>query len=411
MTNLWHQNTPNNFWLCHPDPPEEAWLQAYRAAFPVLGLSHQVDDIDTAISLTLGEGQFGSGQWKISPAKRLYYALKPALPRSLRYALRRQYKQYSQSIFQLRWPIEDRYVRFQFEVARQLMIVLGQPYLSFRYFWSQGYRYAVVLTHDVETCDGQAYVQKVADMEEQLGFRSSFNFVPECYELNFRLMQELCERGFEVGVHGLKHDGKLFNSQHGFMQCAERINYYIKEFGAVGFRSPLMMRNPDWMQALQVEYDLSFFDTDPHQPMPGGCMSIWPFFLGRFVELPYTLDQDCTLGYVLGEKTPRLWLEKLEFIERNYGLALINTHPDYLKDQQIWEIYINFLNAIADRDNYWHALPKEVARWWRRRAEIPMGQEPADMILGTLLLKKDRLAISLPGDKAVENMLVEDMME
>ena len=79
------------------------------------------------------------------------------------------------------------------------------------------------------------------------------------------------------------------------------------------------MRNPEWMQALEIEYDLSFFDADPYEPMPGGTMSIWPFILGRFVELPYTLIQDHTLTAVLGETTPRLWLEKVDFIERYRG--------------------------------------------------------------------------------------------
>ena len=43
------------------------------------------------------------------------------------------------------------------------------------------------------------------------------------------------------------------------------------------------------MRHLEIEYDLSFFDTDPFEPIPGGTMSIWPFFIGHFVELPYTL--------------------------------------------------------------------------------------------------------------------------
>ena len=76
------------------------------------------------------------------------------------------------------------------------------------------------------------------------------------------------------------------------------------------------------MQALEVEYDSSFFDTDPYEPMPGGTMSIWPFFLGHFVELPYTLVQDHTLSVILGERTPRLWLDKVDFIEHlGYGCA------------------------------------------------------------------------------------------
>ena len=82
------------------------------------------------------------------------------------------------------------------------------------------------------------------------------------------------------------------------------------EFGAVGFRAPLTIRNPEWMQALNIEYDLSFFDTDPFEPIPGGTMSIWPFFTGHFVELPYTLVQDYTLVSVLGEDYPKNMVRK-----------------------------------------------------------------------------------------------------
>ena len=50
-------------------------------------------------------------------------------------------------------------------------------------------------------------------------------------------------------------------------------------------------------------------------------MSIWPFVLGRFIELPYTLAQDFTLIDVMGERSPRLWLEKVAYIERWGGMA------------------------------------------------------------------------------------------
>jgi hypothetical protein len=131
-----------------------------------------------------------------------------------------------------------------------------------------------------------------------------------------------------------------------------------------------MLRQPDWMQALDVEYDLSFFDTDPFEPISGGTMSIWPFFIGHFVELPYTLVQDHTLTLILKETSPRLWLEKLDFIEKYHGMALVNTHPDYLRSKLTWNVYYEFLNEMKQRDYYWHALPGEVARWWKSRSTV-----------------------------------------
>ena len=262
-----------------------------------------------------------------------------------------------------------------------------------RHFWARGNRFAVVLTHDIETTEGQSFVRKVADLEENLGFRSSFNFVPDRYKLDHHLFQELVERGFEVGIHGLKHDGKLFRSEHTFIKRSQAINSYLKELNAVGFRSPLMHRNPEWMQSLNIEYDLSFFDTDPFEPMPGGCMTIWPFTIGNFIELPYTLVQDSTLGYVLGETRPSLWLDKLDFIKNFWGMVLLNTHPDYLIDSNIWVIYQEFLQTIKVQQNYWHALPCEVARWWRKRSETLSGQESSDITLGTLIIENDQLQI------------------
>jgi hypothetical protein len=153
------------------------------------------------------------------------------------------------------------------------------------------------------------------------------------------------------------------------MRNAKKINQYLQDWNATGFRAELTHRQPEWMQALNIEYDLSFFDTDPFEPIPGGTMSIWPFFIGHFVELPYTLVQDYTLTSILGESSPHIWLEKVDFIEKYHGMALINTHPDYLKQPSCWEVYDSFLKEMKKRNRYWHALPVEVARWWKKRTQ------------------------------------------
>jgi peptidoglycan/xylan/chitin deacetylase (PgdA/CDA1 family) len=222
----------------------------------------------------------------------------------------------------------------------------------------------------VETAAGQDQVAALAELDASYGFRSSFNFVPERYAVDHNLLAQLRTRGFEIGVHGLKHDGKLFSSYQEFIRRAQSINRYLKDFGAVGFRAPLTHRNPVWMQTLEIDYDLSFFDTDPYEPISGGTMSLWPFEIGRFVELPYTLVQDYTLTEVLRETTPRLWLEKADFIRGYGGLVLVNTHPDYLKNPITRSVYVQFLAAMRRRSDFWQALPMEVASWWRARSQV-----------------------------------------
>ena len=386
---LYRENVPWRFWrLCgQVEPTPDEWSRAVRAAAIDLPSAARAggDDVESLLYHTLGEGQFGPGHFRLSPAKRLYYAVKPVLPRSLSRSLRRLYHRSSDRSSTLGWPIEARYARFQWRIVRELLKVTGQP--GFRYidFWPQGRPYAFALTHDVETADGQALARAVADLDARHGFRSSFNFVPERYRLDRRLIDELAGRGFEIGVHGLKHDGNLFRSYDDFMRQAERINRYLREFGAVGFRAPLTHRHPAWMQALEIEYDSSFFDTDPYEAVAGGTMSLWPFTMGRFLELPYTLAQDYTLTAMLKETTPRIWLKKVDFIWRYSGLALICAHPDYLRSPQNWAMYEEFLQAMSSRADFWHALPRDVARWWRARATAASAATLAGGVVQTIV--------------------------
>jgi peptidoglycan/xylan/chitin deacetylase (PgdA/CDA1 family) len=396
---LFAPNTPAAFWrlLIEPEPAPEVWASAVAAAAGLLpkGATAAGTDIGSLAVRVLGKGQFGPRHWRLSAGKRLYYELKPFLPRGLTRLLRRAHGGSTRPAFSLGWPIEGRYARFQWEVARQLLRLTERTECSFIDFWPEGHPYAFVLTHDVETADGQAFVSAVADLDARYGFRSSFNFVPERYHLDQRLLTELRERGFEIGVHGLRHDGKLFRSRAEFLRRAARINQYVRQLGAVGFRAPLTHRQPEWMQALEIEYDASFFDTDPYEPMPGGTMSLWPFAIGHFLELPYTLVQDYTLTAVLQQTTPRAWLEKVEFIRTYSGMALVLTHPDYLRSPGTWRIYEDFLRAMSARRDYWHALPRDVARWWRARTAATSITELPGAVRGTI-----RLSLDFPGEVA-----------
>lgn len=380
---LFAENSPARFWRPLTQVPHQAWETAVLGATAELPRACRPADgrTETLLALTLGEGQFGPGHWRLSTGKRLYYMVKPAVPRAMTRPLRRVYGGLRRGSEQLGWPIEAAYVRFQLAVVQHLLEAIAADSLPCIGFWPDGHSYAFVLTHDIETAEGQAHVPEVADLDASFGFRSSFNFVPERYRVDRGLVEDLKARGFEVGVHGLKHDGRDFWSETEFRRRAEHINRHLRELGAVGFRAPLTLRNPEWMQALEIEYDSSFFDTDPYEPIAGGTMSIWPFQLGRFIELPYTLTQDYTLASVLSELTPRLWLEKVGFIREHHGLALLNTHPDYLREPATWRIYSQFLRVMSERGDHYHALPQEISRWWRARShattlsELPGGVE------------------------------------
>ena len=176
-----------------------------------------------------------------------YYLLKPLIPRSFQLHLRRQLVTQKQALYASKWPID---------IAASLSRELFKG-------WPDDNKFAVILTHDVDTEKGKAKCFYLAEVERRLGFWSSFNFVPEKYRVDPNLLSQLVDSGFEIGVHGLNHDGKLYKSRKTFQERATKINAYLKQWDAVGFRSPSMHHNLEWLHDLNIEYDASTFDTDP----------------------------------------------------------------------------------------------------------------------------------------------------
>jgi hypothetical protein len=295
----------------------------------------------------------------------IYKFFKPILPRPLQIALRRRFVFYTLRSCSSVWPIDP-----ASGIARH-----GWQ------GWPSGMKFALVLTHDVENVRGLNRCLRLAGAEKALGFKSSFNFVPQKYALPPKIRGVLEEGGLEVGVHDLRHDGKLYSSKRIFSESAEIINLYLREWGAVGFRSASMYHNLEWLHALRVEYDSSTFDTDPFEPQPDGVSTIFPLWIQGpsagtgYIELPYTLPQDLTLFVLLKQESIRIWKEKLDWIAAHGGMALLNTHPDYINwgderrrvDEYAHAYYTDFLQYIQRRyyHQYWHALPMEVARFWR----------------------------------------------
>lgn len=293
----------------------------------------------------------------------IYYFLKPFIPWSVRLALRRKRAHSRRATYAGTWPIDP----------KSGIHPPGWP------GWSDGKQFAFVLTHDVEGAKGLSRVQQLSAMETRHGFRSSFNFVPDGeYVLGSDLRENLVRQGFEVGVHGLQHDGKLYASKEEFAGKAMQIRHFLREWNACGFRSPLMQHRLPWLHQLGVEYDASTFDTDPFEPEPDAVGTIFPFWVpgpnnSGFVELPYTLPQDFTLFVVLREPNIEIWKKKLDWVAERGGMALLNTHPDYMcfngktsQNEFPAAFYDEFLTYAKEKyaGAYWSTTPCMVSRFY-----------------------------------------------
>jgi hypothetical protein len=324
---------------------------------------------------------------------RIYYSLKPFVPRSIRLGIRRWFAIRKREQIGDIWPIMPTSER------------LPNKWLG----WPDGKRFALVLTHDVEGGDGLVKCRELMRLEQELGFRSSFNFIPEGnYKVPSELRDELVSNGFEVGVHDLKHDGRLFVSRREFSRKAVRINRYLRDWNAAGFRSGFMLHKLDWLHELDIQYDASTFDTDPFEPQPEGRHTIFPFWVpapaalgleanlaeanespdladgvnrAGYVELPYTLPQDFTLFLLLREQTANIWLQKVDWIARHGGMALVNVHPDYLcfggatpKAMEYPSTHYKALLEYVSRHYegvFWNTTPRKVAQFFADATKVP----------------------------------------
>ena len=297
-----------------------------------------------------------------------FYQVKRFIPRRLQIRSRRMLIRRQGVPSFPRWPIDtsvSRLVRFY---AYCLLLARDQNEAEFRWFWPGRYRAAAILTHDVETANGLSLAIELADLEEDCGFRSSFN-VGGWYEPDPGILRDLRSRGFEIGMHGLRHDRTLFSSRAAFEAQRPALVALASQLGAEGFRSPSTYRVFEWLGELPISYDGSIPHSDPFEPQPGGCCSLWPFFIGDVVELPYTLPQDYTLFTLLAHRSPALWLEQVDKIVEEFGLIHALTHPDrgYLGEPANREHYRELLVALAEQDEIWKPLPRELADWWRLR--------------------------------------------
>lgn len=295
----------------------------------------------------------------------VYYLFKPLLPRSSQLFLRKCRILFKQKQYAEVWPINEK---------------AGATPSGWK-GWPENKKFALLLTHDVDTGPGQEKCLKLMQIEKELGFKSTFFFVPEDYPVSHITLHTLRNNGFEVGVHGLNHDGKLYDSWKSFQKKAKKINQYLKDWNAVGFRSPCMQHNLEWLSELNIDYDASTYDIDPFEPQGGGVETIFPFIYKKektertYVELPYTLPQDFLLYILMQKQTIDLWKRKVDWLAHNGGMVHLITHPDYMnfngsnsqKEEYSINLYINFLSFLKEHyeGQYWIATAKEVAEFWQ----------------------------------------------
>lgn len=344
-------------------------------------LSNEIEESEAVAENFLFERYLPEPQRRPPSNLRVYYPIKRLIPSTLRHHFNSIIVGVRRSSIFPNWPCESALNEFWRTWIHRCLTVMGVQDAWHLGFWPSNYDSSVVLTHDVESPAGFERMEAMADVEERLGFRSAWNLPLAQYPIDWKVVERLQARGFEFGAHGLSHDGRLFRSEKDFTQLAPLLNRLAQEHGLRGFRGPSTLRRVEWIDTLDIDHDSTFSDTDPFEPQPGGTCSVFPFFLGRVVELPYSLPQDHTLIHVLHRNALQIWTAKAQWIASVGGMILVLTHPDYSGLEPFLGEYKVLLKRLRTFESAWHALPSEVAAWWRQRAQMKLFVKDDDYVI------------------------------
>lgn len=373
VASVWRNGAGGN---CLPFDPAEAMISFWSESYLGILKGHPVEGPSRAV--------------------RLYYRVRPLVPRRLQITLRRAYaRRLSRAAFP-RWPVEPAFhdlLRVMYGFVHE---VAGEP-PPWIAPWPAPYAWAMVLTHDVETSEGYARVGELQALESSLGYRAAWNFVASRYEVEDQMLQSIERAGGEVGIHGLHHDGRDLASRELLEARLPKMREHAGRWRAVGFRSPATQRNWDLMPSLGFDYDSSYPDTDPYEPQPGGSCSWLPYMIGNMVELPITLPQDHTLFVILRLADAKVWADKISLLRKRGGMALLLTHPDYMGNEVALRAYRGLLESHADDETAWRALPREVSAWWRRRAASTIIRDESGWCVVGPAAEGARISIEPPG--------------
>ena len=311
--------------------------------------------------------------------KKIYYWLRPLTTRSMRRWIQRFHARKWRDIGFPAWPVDTSVDN----ICERLMLLAteaaGENGVPFVWFWPNGNRGCVLMTHDVEGREGRDFCHELLDIDEAFGIKASFQIVPEQrYTVPPELVASIRGRGFEIAIQDLNHDGRIFDNREEFLRRIARVHRYAAEYGAKGFRAAVLYRNPDWYSSLQFSFDMSMPNVARLDPQRGGCCTVMPYFIGDILELPVTTTQDYTLFHILNERSIDLWKLQTQTILQKNGLVSFIVHPDYITEHDTRAVYESLLGYLKDLSRsvpLWFALPSEIDSWWRARSQMSVVKE------------------------------------
>lgn len=218
----------------------------------------------------------------------------------------------------------------------------------------------VMVTHDIDTAEGEGNLPLFLEIEEAVGARSTNFVVPFKWELNHGLLARVREAGHEIGVHGFDHGNQTPYLQREMMvQRFDQTIPFIERYQCRGYRAPTLLRTRELLSELatRFDYDSSIPTSGGLFPTPNnGCATARPFRVEGIWEIPLSMPRDAGLmflGYKLVD-IEHCMLESARLIRASGGIVVLLTHCEkaYSGNRVMLDLYRRILTRLAEDGGY-----------------------------------------------------------
>ena len=222
-------------------------------------------------------------------AKFFYYFLRPGLSVAVRKHLQRLRLRGWERIAFPQWPVDNTVETLMDGAMRLLLEGSGASSIPFIWFWPDGARSCVMMTHDVEGPSGPRLLRRADGPRRLLRDQVGLPARPESMEGDRLgdLAARCGSRGFEVNLHDLNHDGYLFHNRKEFRAAGRRGSMRMRASSDVGGFAPAPCIASRTGSTRSISPTTCRCRTAAHlEPQRGGCCTVMPYFIGRHSRAP-----------------------------------------------------------------------------------------------------------------------------
>ncbi|MBF0291370.1 MAG: polysaccharide deacetylase family protein [Nitrospinae bacterium] len=218
----------------------------------------------------------------------------------------------------------------------------------------------VIVTHDIDTSEGEQNLPLFLEIEESLGARSTNFVVPFKWNLDHGLLERTINAGHEIGVHGYDHGNQTPYMQPEMMaRRFDQTKPFIERYRCRGYRAPTLLRTRELLAelALRFDYDSSVPTSGGLFPAPNnGCATARPFRAEGIWEIPLSMPRDAGLMF-LGygpEEIECHMLDSARLIRASGGVVVLLTHCEkvYSGNRIMLDTYRRILSSLAGDGGY-----------------------------------------------------------